>query len=108
MNNCNVIVIKMIMRKIPVSKIMEGSVADIVENTLKSDPKNAYTIMGLMVEKFGIKEAAIDGKSFNQWNHGDPTLYTKIRLSLEKMVRESKVEKQKVGRAMAYWWVENK
>ena len=34
-----------------------------------------------------------------------PTMYTKIRLTLEKLVKDGKVKKQRVGKAQVYWWV---
>ncbi len=95
----------MMTKKIPVDQIREMSIEDTVRETLKNDPKNAYTILGLMVDKFGIKESDIASKPFNQWKKGLPTMYTKIRLALEKLVKEGKVRKQKVGKAQAYWWV---
>ncbi|MGC8580443.1 MAG: hypothetical protein ACP5MB_10365 [bacterium] len=96
----------MMTRKIPVSELGKGSgdVPEIVESTLKGDPKNAYTVLGLMVEQFGVRESAIASKPFNQWEKGLPTLYTRIRLALEKLVKENKVRKQKVGKAQVYWW----
>lgn len=83
----------------------ENSIEDTVRKTLKKDLKNAYTILGLMVDEFGIKESDIASKSFNLWKKGLPTMYTKIRLALEKLVKEGKVKKQKVGKAQLYWWV---
>jgi DNA-binding transcriptional regulator PaaX len=95
----------MITKKIPVDQIKERSIEDTVRETLKNDPKNAYTILGLMVEKFGIKESDIASKPFNQWRKGLPTMYTKIRLALDRLVKEGKVRKQKVGKAYVYWWI---
>jgi len=95
-------------KKIPVAEINKKTTESIVEDTLKNDPKNAYTILGLMVEKFGVKESEIASKPFNQWKKGMPTMYTKIRLSLEKLVKEGKVKKQKVSKAQVYWWIGEK
>ncbi|MEM3811652.1 MAG: hypothetical protein QXS81_05280 [Candidatus Micrarchaeaceae archaeon] len=95
----------MMTKKIPVDQIRENSIEEVVESTLKNDPKNAYTILGLMVEKFGVKESDIASKPFNLWKKGMPTMYTKIRLSLERLVKEGKVKKQKVGKAQVYWWI---
>ena len=49
-----------------------------------------------MVDEFGIKESDIASKPFNLWKKGLPTMYTKIRLTLERSVKEGKVKKQKV------------
>ena len=95
----------MMTKKIPVDQIRENSIEDIVIEALKNDPKNAYTILGLMVDEFGIKESDIASKPFNLWKKGLPTMYTKIRLTLERLVKEGKVKKQKVGKAQLYWWV---
>ena len=95
----------MMTKKIPVDQIRENSIEDTVRETLKNDPKNAYTILGLMVDKFDIKESDVASKPFNLWKKGLPTMYTKIRLALEKLVKEGKVKKQKVGKAQLYWWV---
>lgn len=60
--------------------------------------------MGLMIEGFGVKPNEIDSKQFSHWKSGYPTLYTKIRLTLQRLVKESKVESRKNGKAMVYWW----
>jgi len=92
--------------KVPV-KDVEGkeTVCEIVEKTLKGDRTNAYSIGGLMITCFGVKEAEINGKSFSQWRKGLPTLYTQVRLCLIKLVKENKVSQRKKGRAMVYWWI---
>lgn len=94
--------------KIPVKEV-EGkeTVYETIERILKSDKNNAYTIGGLMITAFGVKESEIRGKSFSQWRKGLPTLFTRIRLSLVKLVREGKVNQIKKGRAVVYWWIGN-
>ncbi len=90
--------------RVPVDEVEKESVKDVVERALKSDPKNAYSIFGLMVLEFDIKESDINGKPFSQWKKGLPTLYTKIKTSLEKLAEEGKVTKGKKGKAYVYWW----
>ena len=90
--------------KVPVSKIQKNDVQERVRETLSSDPNNAYTVMGLMVERFGVKKEDIDGKPFNQWKSGQPSMYTRIRTSLEKLKKEGKINSTKHGRAEVYWW----
>jgi hypothetical protein len=99
----------MMTRKVPVAEIEEkgsmSSVEEIVRATLANDPKNAYTIMGIMVEKFDVEEDAIASLPFNQWGKGLPSLYTRVRLALEKLVRDGEAKKGKSGRAQVYWWI---
>lgn len=90
--------------KVPVSEVRSKGTCEIVEETLRSDPKNAYTIMGLMVEKFNVREQDVLGKSFSNWKPGLPSMYTRIRTCLEKMHKEGKVNKRKHEKAFVYWW----
>jgi hypothetical protein len=92
--------------KVPVKEV-EGkeTVCETVEKTLKNDKNNAYTLGGLMVTAFGVKESEILGKSFSQWKKGLPSLYTRVRLCVAKLVKENKAKQIKKGRAMVYWWV---
>lgn len=105
----------MMTRKVPVDKVEResaGSVEEVVRETLANDPRNAYTILGLMVEKFGVKEEAIASKPFNKWpktlvmGYKLPSLYTKIRLALETLVERGYAKKSTSGRAQVYWWVD--
>ncbi|KYK35697.1 MAG: hypothetical protein AYK18_02935 [Theionarchaea archaeon DG-70] len=89
---------------VPVNLVKKMDVGKIIEATLRNDPKNAYTIMGLMVKKFDVNEADINGKSFKDWKPGQPTLYTKIRTTLEKLKKQAKVDSAKYERAVVYWW----
>lgn len=95
--------------KVPIKEVEKTEpVIEKLEKFLKNDKENAYTIGGLMITAFGVKESQIRGKSFGQWDPGLPTLFTQVRLSLVKLVREGKLKQKKSGRAMVYWWVENK
>ncbi len=91
-------------KKVAVSKIQKNNVYDTVKKTLESDKNNAYTVMGLMIEKFGVKEEELDRKAFFQWKAGHPSLYTRVRTSLEKLRKEGIIEKSKDGRAYVYYW----
>lgn len=92
--------------KVPVKEV-EGkeSISGIVEKTLKNDQSNAYSISGLMVTAFGVKESDIHSKPFSQWKSGQPSMYTRIRLCLEKLVSEGRAKKMKKSKAMVYWWI---
>ena len=91
--------------KKPVKEIKASRpVCEIVAERLKSDPDNGYTIMGLMVECFNVKETEMNGKPFSSWRKGLPSLYTRVRLCLERLVKEGKVDKAKQERAGLYWW----
>jgi hypothetical protein len=91
--------------KVPVKEIKANRpVCETVEERLKSDPDNGYTVMGLMVECYGVKESDINGVPFNKWKKGQPSLYSRIRTCLERLVKSGKVNKSKVKRAFVYWW----
>lgn len=92
-------------KKIPVKEV-EGTetTCETVERTLIEDKGNAYTISGLMVDAFGVKESDIYNKPFSQWKSGQPSLYTRIRLCLGTLVKEGKVKQRKKSKAMLYWW----
>lgn len=92
-------------RKTPVKELeREKPVMETIEHKLRSDKDNAYTIAGLMIECFGVKESDID-KSFSLWKKGDPTLYSRIRKTLDKLTKQGKIKQVKKGRAVHYWWV---
>ena len=94
--------------KVPVKDVKgKKDVRKVVEETLREDKNNAYTIMGLMIAKFDVKESDINGKPFSQWKEGHPSLYTKIRIALEKLKKEGRINSTKSGRAYVYWWNEN-
>lgn len=91
--------------KTPIKEInQEKPVIEIVEEKLKSDKNNAYTISGLMVECFGVKESDIN-QPFRDWKTGQPALYSRIRVALDKLIEEGKVKKGKKGKAIHYWIV---
>lgn len=92
--------------KVPVSEIQKSDVRNKIEQILQEDSENAYTIMGLMVKGFNVKEQDVLNKPFSQWKKGLPTLYTRVRTTLEKLIREGKVKKAKHEKAFVYWWVE--
>lgn len=92
-------------KKTPVKELRTGSkpVQEIVEQTLMNDKDNAYTIGGIMIEAFGVKEKDIN-KSFKDWPKGLPTLYTRIRIALKKLEEQGKIKQTKQGKAVHYWW----
>jgi hypothetical protein len=92
--------------KIPIKDIVVDSVERKIEERLREDKKNAYTIMGIMIELFNVKEQDMRNKSFPQWKEGLPSLYTKVRVALERLVENGKAKKAKHGKAFVYWWVD--
>jgi len=92
--------------KTPIQKIEANNVDEKIENALKkaTNEGNAYTILGLMIDIFGVKEKDIHNKSFSDWPGDLPTLYSRINRKLNKLNKEKKVEKQKYGKAYHYWW----
>lgn len=90
--------------KLPVKELERTSVCDKVMETLRSDPHNAYTLMGLLVVRFEVKEHEILGKPFSQWRKGIPSLYGKIKWCLDRAVNENRVIRKKRGKAVFYWW----
>ena len=89
--------------KIPIKKIEGKSVCDQVEELFKEDNQNAYNVGGIMITKFGVKESEIHNKPFKDWKKGLPTMYSRIRNCLEKMVKGGRANKKKEGRADYYW-----
>lgn len=91
-------------RKLPVNELKRSNVPERIKAKLQDDSHNGYTIAGLMMDCYDVKENEIN-KSFRLWRQGLPTLYTQIRVSLEKFVATGKVSKTKRGRAVYYWWI---
>jgi len=92
--------------KIPRSKLENGNVYDKVKAHLRKNPKDAYTTMGLMIELFGANEKDLNAP-FKDWPEGMPSLYTRIRLSLEKLKTEKLIDSKKHGKAYFYFWRES-
>lgn len=91
--------------KVPIKDVIKPNIMEIVNETLSSDNKNAYTIMGIMLERFGFKEKDIRNKPFSQWPKGAPTIYTKIRHALNKLEKKGMIKSAKYGKARVYWSV---
>lgn len=94
-----------ITKKISVKELRTKDTYSRVLEQLKSDPENAYTISGLMIDVFGIKEKDINNKSFSNWPKGVPSLYTRIRICLEKLQKNGYVKSVKHSRAWVYYWI---
>src|SRR3989344_2751083 len=88
--------------KLPIKKLEGRSVCEQVEELLRTDKENAYTVGGIMMDVFGVKEKEIN-RPFKDWESGRTTLYSRIRSCLEKMVKEEKANKKSEGRADYYW-----
>ena len=58
-----------------------------------------------MIDVFGVKEKDIKNKPFSYWPKGVPSLYTRIRLCLEKLQKNGYVKSMKHGRAWVYHWI---
>lgn len=92
-------------KKIPVKELQTKDTYSRILEQLRSDPENAYTISGLMIDVFGVKEKDIKNKPFSYWPKGVPSLYTRIRLCLEKLQKNGYVKSMKHGRAWVYHWI---
>jgi len=92
--------------KIPRSKLENGDVYEKVTEHLRKNPKDAYTIGGLIVELFGANPKDLNAP-FKDWPKGMPSLYTRIRLALERLKTEKLVDSKKHGRAFFYFWHES-
>ncbi len=91
--------------KTPVKEMEEKRpVIEVLEEKLKSDSTNAYTIAGLMIQCFGAKESEIN-QPFRDWKLGQPALYSRIRNALDKLVEQGRVKRAKKDRAMHYWYI---
>jgi hypothetical protein len=88
--------------KIRRSQLESDSVGDKVKEHLKKNKDDAYTIMGLMIEIFGIDREKLNGP-FTTWPNGAPSLYTRIRHVLEKLKEEGVVDSKKQGKAVFYF-----
>jgi len=89
--------------KVPRSKLETESVLDKVKKHLQKNSDYAFTRAGLMVEVFGFKKEDLNAP-FRDWPKGAPTLYTRIRLALEKLKVEGLIESSKQGKKFLYWW----
>ena len=94
---------------VPVSKLKILDHKEVVEEHLYRNKGKAYTIGGLMVEAFGIKQGAIQNKPFSEWGEDKelgklPSLYSSLRRILEKGVKEKWAIKVKQGSKYLYYW----
>ena len=94
--------------KVPVKDLQKEDTCAKVRGYLANDPDNAYTISGLIVRIFGIKEGDIHNKPFRDWPKGMPSLYTRIRLCLNKLINDGEVKVIKHGKAWVYHWTGRK
>ena len=91
--------------KVPIKELEKMDVYSKVLSTLRDDSNNAYTVSGIMIQSFGVKTKQIENKPFRDWDKGLPSLYTKIRICLDKMKKHGMVNVKKHGKAWVYWWV---
>ncbi len=94
---------KAITIKVPLSQIEKTTVYERVKKHLEENADHAYTISGLLVEVYDYKPEELNA-SFRDWPKGAPSQYTRVRLALEKLVKEEQVNKKKQGRMYLYWW----
>ena len=52
-------------KTIPIRELVNEDTTTKVEETLKNDPENAYTIAWIMVKTFGVNQKDIENKSFS-------------------------------------------
>jgi len=91
-------------KKIPIKDLDKEDACIKVEHKLQNDPDNAYTISGLIVKVFGIKESQIENKPFRDWPKGVSGLYSRINNCLIKLKAEGYVKSIKHERAWVYYW----
>ena len=90
--------------KVPIKTLEKDDIYSKVKETLQEDPENAYTIGGMMVQSFGVKQSDIENKPFSAWKKGQPTLYGRVDRILRRLVKEGKANNRKHERAMVYWY----
>lgn len=93
--------------KVPLTDIQKESVQQKVLAHLKADPKNAYTIGGILVDLYGYDAIALNAP-FKEWPKGAPTQYTRVRHALERLKKEKLIESKKDGKRGLYWWKSTK
>lgn len=90
--------------KVPVKDLNpEQNVFEIVKRALRDDPKNAYTVQGIMIEKFGVGEKHLHGK-FEDREQDHNALYSKVSQALKKLVQQGYAGFDKQERAFVYFW----
>ena len=89
--------------KVPRRQLETESILDKVKKHLQENSDYAFTRIGLMVEVFSFKAEDLNAP-FRDWPRGAPSLYTRIRLALEKLKNEGLVESLKQGKKFLYWW----
>lgn len=94
--------------KVPVRDLQKEDACGKVRSYLANDPDNAYTVSGLLVKIFGVEEEDILSKPFRDWPKGVPSLYTRIRICLNKLIKDGEVKVEKHGRAWVYYWTRRK
>jgi hypothetical protein len=92
--------------KVPLCDIQEESVYNKVVAHLRSNPKFAFTISGLLVEIYKYRAEDLNAP-FKDWPKGAPTQYTRVRVALEKLKQEGFVEGKKQGKKVLYWFKTN-
>jgi hypothetical protein len=86
-------------------KDMRVSVESKVELLLSENPEDAYTINGILIEAFGVDAKDLHGP-WSQWPGKLPTLYGRVRRTLDRLVVAGKVTKAKNGPASFWAWKE--
>src|SRR2546422_9449102 len=74
-----------------------------IEEFLRKDPDNAYTINGILVEVFGVDPKNLRGP-WSNWPGNLPTLYGRVRRVLDRLHLAGKVTKGKQGKAVFWGW----
>lgn len=90
--------------KIPIKDLQKEDTCSKVEETLIEDMENAYTVAGIMVEKFGVKREDINNKPFSAWKKDLPALYGRIDRCLKRLAKQGKANMRKHGKAWVYWY----
>lgn len=89
--------------KIPKEEAEKESTYEKVKTHIQRNPNYAFTRIGLMVEIYGYRADELN-RPFGEWSKGAPTLYTRIRVALEKLEKEGLVVSKRQGKKFLYWW----
>ena len=93
--------------KIPREEAKKENTYEKVKSHMSRNAAYAYTRIGLMIELCGYSSEELN-KPFGEWPKGAPTIYTRIRVALERLEKEGLVESKKHGKKFLYWFKEHR
>ncbi len=92
--------------KMPREDMFANSPASHVEGFLRAHSKDGYTINGILVEAFGADPEKLNGP-WNRWPATLPTLYGRVRRTLDRLHAAGRLTKTKIGKAVFWAWKED-